>query len=46
MTRLDAQMAFLNEADRLKSVTRANNLLDQSRPENRPNIPGTRRWRR
>ncbi len=34
MTRLDAQMAFLNEADRLKSVTRANNLLDQSRPEN------------
>ena len=34
MTRLDQQMAFLNEADRLKSVTRANNLTDQSRAEN------------
>jgi putative hydrolase of HD superfamily len=33
-TRLDAQFAFLNEADRLKSVQRANVLLDGSRPEN------------
>ena len=32
--RLDAQMAFLVEADRLKSVTRSNVLLDLSRPEN------------
>lgn len=34
MTQLDAQFAFLNEADRLKSVQRANELLDGSRPEN------------
>lgn len=34
MTRLDAQFAFLNEADRLKSVTRANCLLDGTRAEN------------
>ncbi|MDX5401993.1 MAG: HD domain-containing protein [Rhodobacterales bacterium] len=33
-TRLDAQMAFLNEACRLKSVTRATPLCDGSRPEN------------
>lgn len=33
-SRLDAQFAFLNEADRLKSVTRANELLDGSRAEN------------
>lgn len=33
-SRLDAQMAFLAEADRLKTVTRANHLLDQSRAEN------------
>ncbi len=32
--RLDAQFAFLNEADRLKSVLRATTLLDGSRPEN------------
>lgn len=32
--RLDAQMAFLNEACRLKSVTRATTLCDASRPEN------------
>ena len=32
--RLDAQITFLIEADRLKSVTRANNLIDQSRAEN------------
>jgi putative hydrolase of HD superfamily len=31
---LDAQFAFLNEADRLKSVLRANCLLDGSRDEN------------
>ncbi len=31
---LDAQFAFLNEADRLKSVLRANCLLDGSRAEN------------
>ncbi|WP_050525492.1 HD domain-containing protein [Pseudorhodobacter aquimaris] len=31
---LDAQFAFLNEADRLKSVNRANCLLDGSRDEN------------
>jgi putative hydrolase of HD superfamily len=31
---LDAQFAFLNEADRLKSVSRANFLLDGSRAEN------------
>jgi putative hydrolase of HD superfamily len=34
VTDLDAQFAFLNEADRLKSVTRANVLLDGSRAEN------------
>ena len=34
MTRLDAQFAFLNEVDRLKSVNRANCLLDGSRDEN------------
>ena len=33
-SRLDAQFAFLNEADRLKTVTRANELLDGSRAEN------------
>ncbi|HCE72191.1 MAG TPA: phosphohydrolase, partial [Ruegeria sp.] len=32
--RLDAQIAFLKQADRLKSVERANVLLDLSRPEN------------
>lgn len=32
--RLDAQFAFLNHADRLKSVDRANVLMDNSRPEN------------
>jgi putative hydrolase of HD superfamily len=32
--RLDQQFAFLNEADRLKSVLRANTLTDGSRPEN------------
>jgi putative hydrolases of HD superfamily len=32
--RLDAQFAFLNEADRLKSVLRATTLCDGSRPEN------------
>ncbi|MCI5098397.1 MAG: HD domain-containing protein [Rhodobacteraceae bacterium] len=32
--RLDAQIRFLLEADRLKSVDRANLLLDGSRPEN------------
>jgi putative hydrolases of HD superfamily len=32
--RLDAQMAFLNDACRLKSVTRATPLCDGSRPEN------------
>jgi putative hydrolases of HD superfamily len=32
--RLDAQMAFLTEACRLKSVTRATPLCDGSRPEN------------
>lgn len=32
--RLDAQFAFLNEADRLKSVLRATTLIDGSRPEN------------
>lgn len=32
--RLDAQMAFLNEADKLKSVLRATTLCDGSRPEN------------
>ncbi len=32
--RLSAQIAFLKQADRLKTVERANVLLDQSRPEN------------
>ncbi len=32
--RITAQMAFLNEADRLKSVLRATTLCDGSRPEN------------
>ena len=32
--RITAQMAFLNEADRLKSVARATTLCDGSRPEN------------
>lgn len=32
--RLDAQLAFLAEADRLKSVLRANTLIDASRREN------------
>ena len=32
--RLPAQIEFLKRADRLKSVDRANALLDQSRPEN------------
>ncbi len=32
--RLEAQFAFLNEADRLKSVLRATTLFDGSRPEN------------
>lgn len=32
--RLDAQIAFLNEADKLKSVTRATELCDGSRYEN------------
>lgn len=32
--RLTAQFDFLNEADRLKSVERANVLMDGSRPEN------------
>ncbi|MEP1519146.1 HD domain-containing protein [Ascidiaceihabitans sp.] len=33
-TRLDAQIAFLNEADKLKSITRATTLADGSRAEN------------
>ena len=32
--RLAAQIAFLKEADRLKTVLRASRLLDDSRPEN------------
>lgn len=32
--RLERQFAFLNEADRLKSVMRATTLVDGSRPEN------------
>ena len=32
--RLEAQFAFLNEADKLKSVLRATTLVDGSRPEN------------
>lgn len=34
MTRLDRQIAFLNEADKLKSVLRATTLADASRAEN------------
>lgn len=34
MSRLDQQMAFLNEADRLKSVLRATTLCDGTRFEN------------
>ncbi|WP_299141092.1 HD family hydrolase [uncultured Tateyamaria sp.] len=34
MTRLDQQIAFLNEADKLKSITRATTLADGSRAEN------------
>lgn len=34
MTRLDSQLAFLDEADRLKSVLRATTLNDASRREN------------
>lgn len=34
MTDLTQRFAFLNEADRLKSVDRANVLMDLSRPEN------------
>jgi putative hydrolase of HD superfamily len=34
LTQLDAQFAFLNEADRLKSVLRATTLCDGSRREN------------
>ncbi|SMO78279.1 HD domain-containing protein [Paracoccus laeviglucosivorans] len=34
MTDLTRRFAFLNEADRLKSVDRANVLMDLSRPEN------------
>lgn len=34
MSRLDAQLAFLAEADRLKSVLRATTLHDRSRREN------------
>ncbi|APX11538.1 HD domain-containing protein [Tateyamaria omphalii] len=34
MTRLDKQIAFLNEADKLKSVLRATTLADASRAEN------------
>lgn len=33
-TRLQAQLAFLDEVDRLKSVVRANQLVDRSRHEN------------
>ena len=32
--RLDQQIAFLNEADKLKSIDRATVLADRSRPEN------------
>ena len=38
---LDDAFAFLCEADRLKSVTRANVLMDLSRPEQRKNTAGT-----
>ena len=34
MDRLDAQMAFLMEADRLKTILRATPIADDSRPEN------------
>lgn len=34
MERLSAQISFLKQADKLKSVNRANTLLDQSRAEN------------
>ena len=34
MTRLDQQIAFLDEADKLKSITRAATLADGSRAEN------------
>ncbi|WP_299699703.1 HD family hydrolase [uncultured Tateyamaria sp.] len=34
MTRLDQQIAFLNEADKLKSILRATTLADGSRAEN------------
>lgn len=34
MTRLDAQIAFLKEADKLKSVLRASRLIDDDRFEN------------
>ncbi|WP_299657817.1 HD family hydrolase [uncultured Tateyamaria sp.] len=34
MTRLDQQIAFLNEADKLKSIIRATTLADGSRAEN------------
>ena len=34
LDRLEQQFAFLNEADRLKSVLRATTLVDGSRPEN------------
>ncbi|WP_299547310.1 HD family hydrolase [uncultured Tateyamaria sp.] len=34
MTRLDQQIAFLNEADKLKSINRATTLADGSRVEN------------
>lgn len=33
-TRLDSQFAFLMEADKLKSITRATTLADATRPEN------------
>jgi len=33
-TRLDAQMAFLDQADKLKSILRGTTLCDGSRPEN------------
>jgi len=34
ISRVDAQLAFLTEADKLKSVARATTLCDESRPEN------------
>jgi|GEM_PF-2174521 len=39
--RLDQQIAFLNEADKLKSIDRATVLADRSRAENSANIRGT-----